>query len=64
MAPAIRRSREKVGSKETAIERFGNDRNGIRPKGYRGIQGSTNRHIDEVMLIDALILSWNGLLDK
>jgi hypothetical protein len=28
------------------------------------VQGCTNRHIDEVILIDAFILSWNALLDN
>ena len=30
----------------------------------KGIQGCTNRHIDEAILIDAFILSWNALLDN
>ena len=30
----------------------------------KGVQGCTNRHIDEVILIDAFILCWNALLDN
>jgi site-specific DNA recombinase len=30
----------------------------------KGVQGCSNRHIDEVILIDAFILSWNELLDN
>lgn len=30
----------------------------------KGVQGCTNRHIDEAILIDAFILSWNALLDN
>jgi len=30
----------------------------------KGVQGCTNRHIDEAILIDTFILSWNALLDN
>jgi len=30
----------------------------------KGVQGCTNRHIDEAILIEAFILSWNALLDN
>lgn len=60
-APVIRPLREKAGKQETNYRKVWQCQERYKIK---GIQGCTNRHIDEAILIDAFIFSWNALLDS